>query len=440
MNLATSVEKVSSSATVESWSTLKRLAFRFCFAYFGLYCFAGTLPGVVPIPKVDLPDPLTLWPFRPAIFWVAAHVFGAHLPLVYTGSGSGDKTWDWTETFCILLVALVATGIWSALDRRRQNYAALDKWFRLYVRFCLAATILLYAFDKIVPLQMSYPLLSSQLQPFSAFSPAGILWSSIGASPAYEIFTGVAELLAAVLLMVPRTTTLGAVVCLAVMTHVWMLNMTYDVPVKLFSFHLALLSIFILAPQVPRLLDFFVRGRAVAAEEAEPLFRSPRANRIAAWTQVVLWIWILNVNTYQSATSWRKYGGGRPKSPLYGIWDVTQMTDDGQVRTPLLTDDGRWRRMIFDFPNSAAAQHLDDTLERFQAAFDAQKNALSLSKQDDKNWKANFSYQRSTADDLVLAGSIAGHNVQMQLKRVDEKKFLLASRGFHWVQEYPFIR
>jgi hypothetical protein len=28
----------------------------------------------------------------------------------------------------------------------------------------------------------------------------------------------------------------------------------------------------------------------------------------------------------------------------------------------------------------------------------------------------------------------------MQLRREDEKKFLLSSRGFHWVQEYPFNR
>jgi UPF0716 family protein affecting phage T7 exclusion len=79
---------------------------------------------------------------------------------------------------------------------------------------------------------MSYPSFRSQLQPFSAFSPAGILWNSVGASPAYEIFAGVAELAAGLLLMFPQTVTLGALACLADMTQVWMLNMTYDVPVK----------------------------------------------------------------------------------------------------------------------------------------------------------------------------------------------------------------
>jgi hypothetical protein len=195
-------------------------------------CVAALLPGGLPIPAVDIPDSFTLWPFRQVVFWIAAHLFGASLPLVYSGSGSGDKTYDWVEVFCLLIVAVISTTIWTLADRGRREYAALYKWFRLYIRFSLATTILMYAFDKLVPLQMSYPSFRSQLQPFSAFSPAGILWNSVGASPAYEIFAGVAELAAGLLLMFPQTVTLGALACLADMTQVWMLNMTYDVPVK----------------------------------------------------------------------------------------------------------------------------------------------------------------------------------------------------------------
>jgi hypothetical protein len=54
---------------------------------------------------------------------------------------------------------------------------------------------------------------------------------------------------ACLLLIVPRTATLGALISLADMIQVDTLNMTYDVPVKLFAFHLILLSCF-LAPDV----------------------------------------------------------------------------------------------------------------------------------------------------------------------------------------------
>ncbi len=49
----------------------------------------------------------------------------------------------------------------------------------------------------------------------------------------------------------------GALVCLGDWIHVFALNVTYDVPVKPLSFHLILLSLFVLAPDLKRLADFF---------------------------------------------------------------------------------------------------------------------------------------------------------------------------------------
>ncbi len=128
---------------------------------------------------------------------------------------------------------------------------------------------------------MPFPRLYTLMEPFGNMSPMGVLWASIGASPAYEIFAGCAEMLGGILLIVPRTTMLGALICLADMTQVFMLNMTYDVPVKLFSFHLILMSLFLLAPDVKRLLDMFFFNRPVQPSTQFPLFATPRANRIA---------------------------------------------------------------------------------------------------------------------------------------------------------------
>src|SRR5208282_4219864 len=120
------------------------------------------------------------------------------------------------------------------LDRRRENYFSLYKWFRLFIRFSLASQMLSYGWAKAIPLQMPFPSLVKLLEPYGNFSPMGVLWSSVGSSQAYEIFAGCAEMLGGILLLVPRTTMLGALVCLAATTQVFMLNMAYDVPVKLF--------------------------------------------------------------------------------------------------------------------------------------------------------------------------------------------------------------
>ncbi len=423
------------------WNLTTRIAFRFCFVYFGLYCLlTQVLGGLIPLPNVDLPDPSTLWPIRQIVFWTAAHVFRVSQPLMYQASGSGDRTYDWVLQFCILVIALLATAIWSLLDRKRENYTTAYKWFRLFIRFSLAGQMLGYGWAKAVPLQMPFPRLNELIEPFGNFSPMGVLWSSIGASPAYEVFAGCAEMLGGILLILPRTTMLGALVCLADMTQVFMLNMTYDVPVKLFSFHLILMSLFLLAPDIKRLLDLFFFNRPVQPSTQFPLFATPRANRRAVAVQILFGVFLMGMNAYGSRTLWYQYGGGSPKSALYGIWNVEELVVDGQPRPPLMTDQERWRRVIFDVPMRAAFQKMDESLARFGAVIDTKDNTLKLTKNDDKDWKASFAYTRPAPDRLVLEGEIDGHKEKMELQLVDRGKFLLVSRGFHWIQEYPFNR
>jgi hypothetical protein len=421
------------------WNLITRIAFRFCLTYFGLFCLCTQiLGGLFPITKDGIPDLGTLWPMRQMVFWTAAHVFHITKPLVYQDNGSGDKTFDWVSSFCMMVVALLATGIWSILDRRRGHYVTLYKWFRLFIRFALASEMILYGLAKVIPLQMPFPSLIRLLEPFGNFSMMGVLWSAIGSSPAYEVFTGCAETLGGLLLIFPRTTKLGALVCLADLTQVLMLNMTYDVPVKLFSFHLLLMAMLLLAPEFRRLADFFLSNRPVGPSSETQLFGTIRANRIALAVQIILGIWLVGMNAYSSRDGWHTYGGGRPKSPLYGIWNVDQLSIDGQLRSPLLNDYDRWRRAIFDAPNRMAFQRMDDSYARFGAEING--NTLALSKDDDKNWKANFYCQRVAKDQMTMDGNMDGHRIHAQLQLVDLNKFLFVSRGFHWIQEYPFNR
>jgi len=428
------------------WSLSKRIAFRFCFVYFSTYLLLtqmGTLliPGIVP---PDAPGLESLWPARQIISWTAARVFHVGYPLVVEGSGSGDKTFDWVEVFCILVLSVVATILWSVIDRRRTNYVTMHKWFHLLMRAGLASTMLLYGFIKAVPTQMPFPNLSRLLQSFGSFSPASVLWYSIGSAPAYESFAGCAEMAGGILLLIPRTRTLGALVCLADMIQVFALNMTYDIPVKLFSIHLILFAVVILAPDMPRLLNLFVLNREASRSPLPELFSTMRANRLAKAAQLAFLIYIVTMNVVSLYQNRQLMAANAPDPPLYGIWKVDQLSIDGQVRAPLLTDNDRWRRMVVDRarPGQAAIQfqRMDDTFLGYRGTFDETARTLTLAKFSDQTWKAIFNYERTGPDKLSLHGSHDGHSIQMDLQLVDHRKFMLIARGFHWIQEYPFYR
>lgn len=437
----TATEIQAPQASQNSTSLLSRIVFRFWVIYITLFAFSNQIiSSVFPIPKVDVPDPGTLWPVRPFVFWVGSHLFGMKTPLVYSGSGSGDKNYDWALLFCILVFAVAGTAIWSLFDRKPRAYDSLRRWFWVFLRICLGGQMLVYGFVKAFPLQMHFPFLSTLMEPFGNFSPSSVLWYSVGAEPAYETFSGCAELAGGLLLILPRTVTLGALICLADMTMVFTLNMTYDVPVKILSFHLILMSLLILEPDFKRLASFFFLGRATEPPQPEPLFAGRRAQRIATAVIAFLWLWMIGNNVYGVYDSWHQYGPGAPKSPLYGIWKIQAWTVDGKDQPLLVIEEQAWRRLMFEFPGYMQVQRMDESQKGYVLAIDQKKGTLTLTDGGDKNWKAAFTFVRPAQDKLTLDGTVAGRKTTLELQRVDETKLQLLSRGFHWVQDYPYYR
>jgi hypothetical protein len=423
------------------WNAAIRVAFRFWCTYFGLYVISTQmLSSLVIIPGVGVPSLENTALAKRGVTWVAHHAFHATYQFPVTSTGSGDKTFDWVLVACLLVLAAAISAIWSTLDRRRTQYAALHKWLQVFFRFALGATMIGYGMVKVFPLQMPYPSLTRLLEPFGNFSPMGALWYSVGAAPGYERFAGSMELVAGILLFVPRLSMLGAMVAFADAVQIFTLNMTYDVPVKLFSFQLILMAFYLLAPEIPRLTRVLVLNRTAEPSPLPPLFRGRRALIAATVVQLALGAYIVGMNVVQARQGWTSYGGGAPKPPLYGIWNVEKMTVDGVERSPLLTDYGRWRRLVIQSAPSVLFGRMDDTYAGFANKTDVTAKTLTLTKPQDKGWKTVFSYRQPDADHLVLDGTMDGHRIGLSTRLLDRNSFLLVNRGFHWIQEQPFNR
>ena len=425
---------------IPRWRLSTRVAFRFCFVYFGVYILTTQmLPAMNPIG--GLPVLSTLGFVSGPVMWVIRHVFHDTRQLAILG-GSGDKMFDWVFALCLIVFAAVIALVWSVLDRRRPNYIRLHKWFRLFVRFAVATTMVSYGMAKFIPLQMSAPGLTRLLEPYGNFSPMGVLWSSIGASFPYERVVGSAELLAAVLLFVPMTATLGGIVALFDSLQIFTLNMTYDVPVKLFSFHLILMSLFILAPDIPRLVRLLVLNQPVPLSTVPPLGRRRRVILAGIALQVLFGVFFLWRGYSGSVQSYSTFGAGAPKPPFYGIWVIDRMTIDGIERAPLVIDYERWRRVVVQTAASVTFWRMNDTPYTVPADLDvtAKTMTLTVGQGDQRKTIGTFSVDQPAPDRLVLDGALNGKKIRMETHLVPRESFLLVNRGFNWIQELPFNR
>jgi hypothetical protein len=366
--------------------------------------------------------------------WVAVKIFGDASPLVYRGN-SRDTNFFWAEAVWVPIAALLAAGIWSVLDRRREQYTNLHKWFRLFMRFGVAAQMFYFGVAKVIPTQFPAPSLITLSTRVGDVPLHGLFWTTIGMSPVYEMFLGWVEVLGGLLLLTPGTAMLGALVSMAGMVQVFLLNMTYDIGVKLVSFHLVLMSLFLLAPDLPR-LSAFLRNRPVAPSTEPPLFQSRTANRVALMLQIAFGIYLLGVYTSIGSIWWRMDGSGEPvRSPLYGIWTVERLAINGRVRPPDLNDyDRRWRRVIFDSPDRVAFQRTDDSFARYRVSIDASSHTLQLNKEDSRSWQSRFVFQRPAADRLILEGEMDGLQIRAELGLVEFDTFRLLNSRFRLVR------
>jgi uncharacterized membrane protein YphA (DoxX/SURF4 family) len=327
----------------------------------------------------------------------------------------------------------VATLLWSFLDRRRFNYRTLYAWLRLVVRFTLSFTLLAYGFAKIYPLQFSPPFLSTLTETYGESSPMGILWTFMGASVAYTKFCGLTEVAGGMLLLFRRTTTIGALVAAGAMLNVVMLNYCYDVPVKLYSSHLLLMSLFLLLPDASAIMRFFLLHQSSRLEGVWlPKFER-RPLRIAAIVlQALVICSVLYNNIWGGYKSVKEYAAGyRKNAPLYGIWNADSFTADGSHLD--------WRQLTVHFSRSIFIRDADGNRAGFSTVYDESKHTVKMTSTKLK-LQGDFTYRQPDSQHLILRGTLNGNPVVAGFHRVDDSSLLLISRGFHWINEDPFNR
>jgi hypothetical protein len=477
-----------SVCTATGWTLAQRLAFRFALVYLILYMLPFPL-NVINSLWINLREIVTsegtdsgqmslitqyvTKPYRD--FWdevvirTGKAVFGVEIE--YRPAGSGDTTWNYAQLFDFAAISLALALLWTlgawawGRFRRRSHrgYPCLHEWLRVYVRFYLAQTMIAYGAVKVIKLQFPYPRPDTLLHTFGESSPMHFLWTFMGASDGYTWFAGVGEMVAGLLLCTRRTTLLGALVTFGVMLNVAALNFCYDVPVKLFSCHLLLMSLFLMTPDLSWMAGVFLFGRRKVPRGYTPLVRRWWLDRTLLVLRTVVVVTFVGMTMYNNYQSSKLYGDQAPEPPLSGLWEVEEFTLDGKVRPPLTTDAGRWQRVTFNkgftFQKSKPAKPrigIVNMLGKFvlfaEVEVDEEKQTITLLPPGGAPGGTPppavhvLRYTEVEPEAIEVEGEVAfladgkfgPKKVKVRLRHYGKDKFLLANRGFHWINEMPY--
>lgn len=406
---------------------------------------------------------------RAASEWFGRTVLGYDDAAKIERTGSGDTRFDYVRVALLGCVALLLAVCWSLLDRRGRTLPAAHVIVHTYVRYLLAVTMLAYGFHKVWPLQFGALDDERLFGTYGGSSPMHLLWTFMAASPAYTIFGGASEVLGGALLLFRRTTLLGALVSAAVLTNVVMLNLCYDVPVKLYSTHLLVLALFLAARDGNRLLALFVLDRPTAPAR-------PRRAPLPAWGLAVLELavagWCLWQPIAASRQAWASTRA-QARTPLEGIWEVREFAHE--LPADAAPAPGRaWQRISFSRHGFAVLTRQDGSKEYRRVAVDDGTGQVTLTAMgadappplvlacehrdvpaaDAPADGASASgahaaasegvgapgpaAERTAAREACFTGTLDGAELKVVARWRDPDTFPIRARGFRWVQPYPY--
>lgn len=412
-----------------NWTATQKVAFRFFFIFFILYIFLEP-NGVLPFS--DQLSEIYLRPMHLLIPWIGAHILHLSQPVTIFTNGSGDTTYDFVVLLFTIVVAAIGAGVWSVTGRDTRNYNKMYYWLCVVVRYYVAITMVVYGGVKVVKNQFPAPSLGRLAEPVGNMSPMGLAWTYMGYSTPYNYFTGMAELSCGLLLFFRRTSLLGAIMGVVVAGNIMAINYCFDVPVKLLSTMLVVMSAFLLFMDYHRLLNFFFKNKtAQPSNLTVHRFRSKGKNIALLVFKIVLIGYVLFFNVVMAFV----YGSpdDAPKPPFYGVYDVATFIANKDTLKPLTTDTTRWRKLYLD--ESANVQLMSDSIIPYRLTIDTIRHHFIISRK-----KFILRYTQLKPDTLLLEGTWKTDSVKIKLVKHGSTTFPLMSRGFHMISELPYNR
>lgn len=346
--------------------------------------------------------------------------------------GSGDARYNYAMLATMTSLALILSAILHFSIRKTEFFTRFYKLTIVYCRYFVGLYLLLYGFSKFHESQFLLPRLMDLERKTGDLSPMDLLWFFMGYSPLYCAFTGLGEIFGGLCLLFRKTKALGCIVAIAAMSNVFMLNLSYDVPVKLFSFHLVMISVFILLPDLKGLFGLFFRQEPYRLQ-GEPMVLPEnwmRRGRIFLKTFLIL-----------GAPANILLGGylfpEKKDTTLEGSYPVQYTICNQDTLAIRSRQPASWNRLILENRMARIFLH-DGTVLDFKSLIDTNQHTLNLDSLRKEQASLRFHYSVPLPEELILSGKIGTDSIRMHCTKTGIQDYPLIRRGFHWINEYPY--
>lgn len=388
---------------------------------------------------IFIPFPFDLFPFQAR---VTDFLFGKLIGITADGLFGivlkDTKVYSDSVSMYILLLLLffiiIFIGLFLRIGRLKMPAERFSSFVYKIGCYYLALQLLQYGLDKVFKAQFYLPEPNTLYTPLGQVSKDLLFWSSMGTSYSYTIFTGAAEVVAAVLILFKRTRLLGLLAGGALLLHITAINFSFDISVKAYSCFLLLLSIYLLTSFIKRLYRFFFTQESIPAITTNsndyPFFKQPFVSVFFK----SLFIGLLAVEALYPYVRSGNFNDDLEQRPyLHGAYEVNSVTVGGDtvalVSSPV-------RRFFIHRNGYMIFQNQQEEMQDYQLTYDTSHHLLQL--KDYQLQETILRYNYSPGDSLLsLRYKKNGQEYELTGRQLNWRELPAIKNEFHWTVDAP---
>lgn len=334
---------------------------------------------------------------------------------------------DAVSMYLLVLLLLLFAIVITSLPFIQKKSSVINSFCYRICCIYLFFVLMKYGLDKIFKAQFYLP------EPNILYTAAGnfekdiLFWSVMGSSRVFNLATGAVEILAATLLFFNRTRHPGILISMAALAHVLLINISFDISVKLFSIILLSMAFYLWMPYYRSFI------RAVFNIPRFKASLSP-TNRFAGFkllkytagitaTAILLW-------PYASEGIFNDDKASRPY--LHGAYEVTAAFFGGDS----LTAQERPVKKVFIHRNGYLIfQDINEQMRDYHLQYDTINKLLLL--QDYGGLQTVLHYRHNSNDSTLDLGFVQnGKKIILKTREINWRQMPLLKDQFNWTSDF----
>ncbi len=259
----------------QNWNIWQKIFLRFIFLYFVLYIYPYGFEYIRNFDRESISfwKEITIWFGESFLNWEFDR------EKLYNGF---DSKYDYSRFLLITILSFLGSFFWYFIDYKfKFEYnLKIQTLLRTILRYHVGLTLIIYGFSKVFMLQFGEMNINTMENSIGDHNAMRFLWVFMSYSKFYTMTTGWIEVIGGFLLLFRKTTFLGSIILFIAMVNVVLLDIGYDVRVKMFAIHLLLMNLILLGNNLKGLLNFIVFNKPTSANIEHSLFTSKRNKKV----------------------------------------------------------------------------------------------------------------------------------------------------------------